>query len=415
MIKRILRILLPVGIIGIAVVGFGMLQSDQPEVTPDVPQTRQWLVDAQIVRKSALVPTANLFGRVVTPANSVLSSILDAKVVEVKVLPGQSVSTGDVLVRLDSQTIETQIRQFAADVARINASIDREAERLETDKDILFHEERLLELATESLQRFETLKSRNVISQAEFDAAEQAEQQARLAVTARQAAIREYNSRVTVLEAELARAQATLDKALIDLEETVIRAPYNGRVTAVHVATGSRVRNGSLLVEMYDHTKTEIRTLIPNRYIEQVRKTIEHQGTIEAVAELDGRKLELNVNRLGTAVDPGRGGIDAYFELVSDSNYPELGRSVSLNMFLSPVENAIALPYEAVYGSNNVFKITSNQLQRIEIERFGQITSDQETYIVAVSEQLNEGDFILTTQLVNAIDGLTVKISNQDK
>ena len=84
-------------------------------------------------------------------------------------------------------------------------------------------------------------------------------------------------------------------------------------------------------------------------------------------------------------------------------------------MFLSPVENAIALPYEAVYGSNNVFKITSNQLQRIEIERFGQITSDQETYIVAVSDQLNDGDFILTTQLVNANDGLAVQISNQDE
>lgn len=412
MIKRILRILLPVGIIGIAIVGFGMLQSDQPDTTLDLPEARQWLVNAQIVKKSALVPTANLFGRVVTPYSSVLSSILDAKVTEVRVLPGQSVSKDDVLVRLDSQTIETQIRQFEADVARINASMGREAERLETDREILFHEERLQELATESLQRFETLKSRNVISQAEFDAAEQAEQQAQLAVTARRAAIREFNSRITVLEAELQRAQATLDKALLDLEETVIRAPYNGRITAVHVAAGSRVRNGSLLLDMYDQTQIEIRTLIPNRYIEQVRKTIGRQGTIEAVAELDGRLLELNLNRLGTAVDPGRGGIDAYFHLVSESNYPELGRSVSVDMSLSPVENAIALPYQAVYGSNHVFKIASNQLQRIEIERFGQITRDQETFIVAISDQLNEGELVLTTQLVNANDGLTVKISD---
>ncbi len=410
MIKRVLRFLLPVGIIAIAIVGFGALKVDAPNATPDIPQARQWIVDALVVNKQALVPTTNLFGRIITPSSSILSSILDAEVVAVNVRPGQAVAKADVLIQLDSQTIETQIRQYEADIARIKASIDREAQRLETDREILVHEEKLRTLATESLNRYETLKSRNVISQAEFDSAEQAEQQAQLAVTARRAAIREYSSRVGVLEAELQRAQATVDKARLDLEETIIQAPYDGRITAVQVAIGSRVRNGSPMVEMYDQTRIEIRTLIPNRFIAQVRNTIAQHGTLEAVAELDGQMLQLKLDRLGTTVDPGRGGIDAYFHLANKDNYPELGRSVSLDLSLSPIPDSIALPYQAVYGSNEVFKIEENQLQRIEIIRFGQIHQDQETMIVATSDQLEDGDLVLTTQLTNASDGLTVKV-----
>ncbi len=412
MIKRILRYLLPVGIIVLAVVGFGALKSSEPEVTPEVPKARQWLVNALPVNKQALIPTVTLFGRVVTPSNSVLSSILDAEVIAVRVLPGQSVAKGDVLVRLDSQTIETQIRQYEAEVARIKASIDREAQRLITDEEILTHEQRLRELATESLSRHQTLKSRNVISQAEFDASERAEQQARLAVTARHAAIREYTSRVAVLEAELQRAQATLDKARLDLEQTIIVAPYNGRVTDVYVAMGNRVRNGSALIGMYDQTLTEIRTLLPNRYIFQVRETIANQHTLQAVAKLDGQLLSLTLDRLGTTVDPGRGGIDAYFQLTDQSLYPELGRSISLDLSLSPVENAIALPYQAVYGSNQVFKIEANQLKQVEIERYGQYHQGQESYIVATSGQLENGDLVLITQLSNAIEGLAVTVED---
>ncbi len=408
--RQIFRILLPIGILAIAIGGFLMLQTNEPEATPEVPKAREWLVHAQTVDKRPLVPTVNLFGRVVTPSNSILSSILDAEVVAVKILPGQSVTQGDILVQLDSRTIETQVRQFAADVARIKASIEREAQRLKSDHEILQHEERLQSLSSESLKRYQTLKSRNVISQAEYDAAERTEQQAQLAVTARRAAIREYDSRVAVLAAELQRAEASLAKVRLDLAETVIVAPYDGRITAVHVAVGSRVRNGSALVEMYDQTQIEIRTLIPNRHTEQVRNTIRNNGILTAVTKLDGQQLTLQLDRLGSTVDPGRGGIDAYFHLVANTDYPELGRSVSLELSLTPIADAIALPYQAVYGSNHVFKIEDNLLQQVEIERFGKIQLEQDVFLVATSEQLRNGDLILTTQLANASIGLAVKV-----
>ena len=414
MIRRIFQIILPIAIIAVGVMGFSMLKSDRVEEPAEIPKQRVWLVEAQQVSKQTLTPNVELLGRIVTPSFSSLSSILEAEVTKVNVVNGQEVKAGEVLVELDSRSIETLLRQTEADIARIRASIDRENQRLKTDREILEHEIRLQEMSAKSLLRAQTLKSRNLISQAEFDSFERASEQSRLTVTVRQAAIREFSSRIAVLNAELKRAEASLDKARLDLEDTIISAPYSGRVTNVHVAVGTRVRNGTQLLDMYDQTLTEVRTLIPSRFIESVRNTLETQMSLKADTELDGHTLHLELNRLSTTVEPGRGGIDAYFKFTSSEVFPELGRSLSLNMSLTPITDAIAIPYPAVYGSNQIFMIESERMASVNIIRHGQTMLNGETYIVATSDDLQNGDQLIITQLANASEGLSVRIQNPD-
>ena len=409
--KKIIRFALPIAIIGVSYLGFKFLQVESEAVPPKIPEQRTWLVEVQQIKKETLAPVVELFGRVTTTSHSKLSSILDADVVEVNFSIGQPVQRGDVLIRLDSRAIETKVLQLQADVARINASLDRESQRLITDQELLNHEMRLQELASESLNRNRILKDRNIISQAEYDAAERAEQQSRQAVTARNAAIREHPSRMSVLNAELQRTKITLDDAKRDLEETVIIAPYSGRITNVHVAVGNHVRNGSPLIDLYNYADTEIRTLIPNRHLQQVRSAISNEMPLKAVAKFDGQLLELTLDRLAAIVDPGRGGIDGYFRLASKS-YPELGRSITLALSLPPVENAIAIPFEAVYGSNQVFKVESESMKAVSLERHGQVKVGGRPFIVATSDQLQADELIVTTQLSNASDGLKIKPSN---
>ena len=414
MIKRAFKVILPVAIIAVGVMGFGLLKSDRVEEPAEIPKQRVWLVDTQDVKKQTLTPNVELLGRIVTPSSSNLSSILEAEVTKVNVANGQEVKKGEILIELDSRSIETILRQTEADIARIKASIERENQRLKTDREILEHETRLQEMSANSLLRAQTLKSRNLISQAEFDIFERAGEQSRLTVTVRRAAIREFSSRIAVLNAELKRAEATLDKARLDLEDTIISAPYSGRVTNVHVAIGTRVRNGTQLLDMYDQTLTELRTLIPSRFIESVRKTLETQKSLKADTKLDGHILHLELNRLSTTVEPGRGGVDAYFKFTSSNVFPELGRSLSLNMSLTQVTDAIAIPYPAVYGSNQIFMIESDRMASAKITRHGQIMLNGETYIVATSEELQNGDQLIITQLANASEGLSVRTQNPD-
>lgn len=406
--KKIIRFLLPVGMVAAGIVGYELLQLDEEPAEPPAQEQRAWLVDIRTVHKETINPSVQLYGRVETPTLSTLSAILEGEVVEVNVKTGQSVVAGDVLIRLDSRNLNTQLRQSEADIVRSRASITRESERLKTDQQILRHEQRLLELAFESLKNARTLKSRNLLSQAEFDSFERAEQQARLAVTAREASIREYDSRVAVIEADLQKTGAQLDRIRLDLEDTVIIAPYDGRITEVQAAPGNQVNKGSPLLSIYDHNNLEVRAMIPNRHLAQIRKSVSNGYRPQAKAQIDDRELDLQFDRLASVIDQGRGGVDAYFRLVSNPVRPELSRSVDLTLAMAPVENAILIPYQAIYGLDQVFKIESGYLKSVSIRRHGQTTRDNTAFVVASSDELSDGDRLVTTQLTNAIDGLRV-------
>ncbi|MDE0309687.1 MAG: biotin/lipoyl-binding protein [Acidiferrobacterales bacterium] len=407
--KRFVKFLIPVVIIAAGVVGFGLLKVEEVQEQPEVQEERAWLVDTQAIEKQTINPSVRLYGRVVTPTFSTLSAIVDGEIIQVNVKSGQSVEAGDVLIRLDSRNLETQLRQAEAELRRVQASIARESQRLVTDQEILEHEKRLLQLANESLERARTLKSRNLIAQADFDSFERAEQQAHLAVTAREAAIREYDSRVAVIEADVERIQASLDKTRLDIEDTVISAPYTGRVTEVLVGVGNQVRNGTQLLSMYDHNNLEVLSMIPNRYVSEIRNSVADGYHPQAAAELDDHVLKLTFDRLGSIVDRGRGGVDAYFGLVTNPLQPELSRSIQLVLTLSPVADAFAIPYRAVFGLDRVYKIEAGALKSVTIKRHGQVFRNGTSLVVATSDGLTDGDVLVTTQLTNAIDGLKVK------
>lgn len=407
---RIFRVLLPIAILGMGIAAYSILSISESEDVVELPEPRARLVQVQEIKKQTLSPSVELFGRVTTSATSKLSSALDAEVLEVNVLPGQIVNTGEVLIRLDSRDIETQIIQNEASVNQILATIKREEERLESDQEILVHEKRLLELAVAANARTEVLEKRNVISQTEADNAARIEQQAALAVTARNASIRNHPTRVLELEANLMRAQAALEKSLKDLEEATITAPYKGRIVTVYVALGSQSSRNAPLVEMYDHTSTEVRTLIPSRHLEGLRSAFIKGRELTASTSLNGEKLMLRFNRLSSIVDPGRGGVDGYFGIDSDAYFPELGRTLVVNLSLQPVKNAMLIPYSAVYGSTTVFKVESDVLKSAEIQRYGQVIQNDEQFVVATSDQLNSNDLLVTTQINDAVNGLKVSI-----
>ncbi len=406
---KVFRFLLPIAIIGGSVIGFVALRVDAPDAKVEPPQQRVWPVHVLEVQKEPISPTVQLFGSVVIPGQSELSSILDAEVINVFVRTGDSVERGNLLVQLDTRNIDTQIKQLEADSARVNASIQRETQKLQTDRELLKYEKQLLVLATESRSRVANLRQDNLSSQAQLDDTVRAEQQAQLSVALREASIREYDSRVASLTAERERVQASLDKARLDIEDSVLTAPFAGRITNVHVAPGNRVRNGTRILDLYDPSQIEIRALIPNRYLSNLRDVDDQGLSVKAETFVDNQRLVVEFDRFSSSVTAGRGGVDAYFRLISNNTVPELGRTLDLSVSLPVVDDAIAIPYQAVYGSNQVFKVEDNKMKSVTIQRYGQVERNETQFIVASSAELQPKDQLIVTQLTNAVDGLSVE------
>ena len=74
---------------------------------------------------------------------------------------------------------------------------------------------------------------------------------------------------------------------------------------------------------------------------------------------------------------------------------------------LPPQDNVIALPAEAFYGRNQLYKLVDNRMQMVEVERIGErVQLNGGTEVLVRSTLLNNDDQIVVTKLSNAADGL---------
>ena len=144
------------------------------------------------------------------------------------------VKKGQVIARLDASTIQTQIEQARANLARAQADL----ERLKVASDD----------ANNKLRRARELSARQLIPASDLETAE---------VTARAA-----DAQIRSAEASITQSQASLRQNEVNLEHTVITAPIDGLVISRNVDRGQTVAASmqapTLFVLAADLTKMQV-------------------------------------------------------------------------------------------------------------------------------------------------------------
>lgn len=405
-----LRYLFPVTILLVGGVGFAVLWASKPAMEPVVPEEKSWIVAVEEIVPSALAPTLTLYGRVESPRLTQRSAAITADVEAVEALEGKRVAAGALLVQLDDRESRLLLAEKKAEVADIRAQIASEEERHRNDLMALEHERELLALSRKAVERARTLSQTNVGSRSQLEEALAAEARQQIALEARTMTIREHTSRVAQLKARLARAEALRDRAALDVRRARIGAPFTGRITEVSVSPGDRVRPGDPLVTLYDTSRVEVRAQIPSSYMHVIRGHLQRGQTLSARAWVDDVAVETRLDRLTGKVKAGSGGVDGLFRVVEGGAWIELGRTVELALSLPPEPEAVAVPLEAVYGTDRIYRLESERMVGVKVERLGEIrTADGDTRVLVRSAELEPGDQIVVTQLPNAIDGLKVR------
>ena len=116
----------------------------------------------------------------------------------------------------------------------------------------------------------------------------------------------------------------------------------------------------------------ELRAQIPLRYLPVVRDALERGETLGARAVVDGQEVGAVLHRLTARVDRGSGGADGLFRVTEGNAWLQLGRTVEFIMDLPPVDDAIAVSREALYGTDRVFVLDGERMQSVEVERLGE-------------------------------------------
>ena len=408
---RVKRIGIPLLILLLAVVIFVYMSRTRPESKPIDAAEKSWTVDTEQARPGAWSVTLTLYGKVESLWSSTLAAGINADVLEVSVREGDAVREGDVLISLDDRDARLMLQQSEADVAQARARIQAQQVRHESDLETLPRERKLLKLSSDEVTRLQDLARKKVSSQSTLDTARQALERQAISVAKLNQSINGHQPMMAELESNLARALALQQKAELELARATIKAPFNGLVAQVQAAPGRRVRSGDALVEVFDTDALVFRALIPQRYLPIINQARKDGQELLVSGILDGQQLRGKLTNLTARVNQGSGGVEALFEIQSEVSTLQQGRLVQLQLTLPQQPGLIALPHEAMYGTDQIYRVDQdNRLRLLQVDRVGETTTESGAAKVLIrAPGLQPDAVVLATQLPSAVDGLLVK------
>lgn len=405
---KLFKILLPLAVLAAGIAVFASLKATRPE--PETPMIRErvWRVAVEEVLPARLSPELTLYGRVETPDLLTAAAPAAARVLDVPVRDGSRVAAGDLLVRLDERDFEPRLRQAQSEVAELEALIDSEKHRHDNDRKALEQESKLLEIANDGVDRSQRLRKQRVGSETELDQAEQELARQALILNNREMSIADFPARLAALEARRQRAEAGLETARLQYERSVFKAPSDGIVSKVAVTAGDQVRADTVLVEMYSMQGLEVRARIAAPYQGEIVAALEQGLPLTAEVDVGAGSVRFVLERL--AGEAGASGVDGLFVVQGDPNGLRVGQMVELRLQRPVRDDLVAVPFEAVYSGNRLYRLDEDRMHGLEVEVLGGMAGpDGAERLLVYSPQLRAGDRIIVTHMPNAIEGLRVE------
>ena len=387
----------------------------KPKPKPVTVAERAWLVAAETVAARRYRPGVTLYGRIESLWSSQLTAGVAADVREVAVVEGDRVAKGQVLVRLDDRDARLQLLQREAELRQAEARIAAEQLRHEANLETLPRERQLLALTRGEVARLQDLVTKKVGAQSQLDTARQAVEKQAIALSARQQGVDEHPSRLAEVEGVRARAAALRDQAILEVERCEVRAPFNGRIVEVMVSPGRRTRVGDPLVDLFDTDALVLRAQLPARHLPVVRAARAAGEPLIVHGEIDGVSISGELRSLAGEATSGTGGVDGLFTVTTGADEVSQGRFVRLELALPETGGLIALPHEALYGTDRIYTIDEQSRMRPQrVERVGEWRDPEGDIRVLVrAVDLPDGARVVTTQLPAALDGLLVRVAGE--
>ncbi|MGX9720646.1 HlyD family secretion protein [Stenotrophomonas acidaminiphila] len=242
---------------------------------------------------------------------TVLAPQVSGYVTEVLVKDFDHVKQGQPLLRIDDRTYRQKVDQAGAALADARAQLANSDQsqaqnraQIASARANLSAGQAEQQRARTELRRYETLAAQQLVSSSDRDRLRAGAQAASAGVAQSQAAIRIAEENLTAtrvarqgLEAKVASAEAALELARIDLDNTVIRAPRDGQLSEASVRLGQYVTAGTQLLFLVPDTLW----IVANFKEGQTWKMAIGQPATFSVDAFQGQRLRGHVEQIAPA------------------------------------------------------------------------------------------------------------------
>lgn len=279
---------------------------------------------------------------------------------------GDAVAQGDILVELRTDTLQAVLRAREASLEASQAQ---------------------LRLAESILERNRRLGESGVSSQA---------------------ALLEAEANVLNLTAQTRGLEADIEQARIQLEDAVIRAPFDGIVSARSIEPGQAISVGTDLLEIVDISRVEAAVAVPTSRIAQVQVGQEANLSVDG---FPGETFPAKVVRISPVAEAGSRAVRVYLQMDNPDERLRGGMFSTGSLKLRDFPGVIALPASAIRTDDRgdfVLKAENGRLHRQAVER-GEAWAARG--LVEVRSGLSSGDVVVTAPLPDLAPDVEVRIA----
>ncbi len=208
---------------------------------------------------------------------------------------------------------------------------------------------------------------------------------------------------------QLASAQGKYAGAAAQLSYTEIRSPINGVVTDRPNWQGETPQSGTPLLTIMDTSAVVARAHIPQDQAAQLKLGDEAEFTLGDAA------IAGKVTLISPALDAGSTTVEVWAEFPNKQALLRPGSTVQLRMTARKIENAVAVPVEALVktdkGTPAVMVVgKDNKATQSEVE-----TGVRSGNLVQITKGLNAGQTVVTAGAYGLPDGTTVTTASANK
>lgn len=373
-------------------------------------------VRVELVRQASISRTLELAGEVASVNSVVLAATVEGTIAFCPWREGDSVQRDDTLIEIDREAYRTELLAAQAGLAVATAKLadlkagTRPEQVAIAEQQVHEHEEAVARIKAE-FDRAKTLLQSGGVSLEEFERslADMKSTEAKLAGAKIQVQMLQAGATMTeiaVQQAVVDQAAAAVEVAKTRLSECVVRAPFDGTLTAVHVRPGDLAVPRIPLLEIVDLSSLVIRFAVPEAHAAAVRHEMPVRVNLDAYP---GRTYHATVLRVYPTLDPVmrtrtvEAKLDEQLDLVP-------GMFARLGLQLETAPNAVIVPQEAILvtpkGQQILFVVrdgTATQRQAV--------TGIEQDRLVQVIKGVQPGEQVVVAGHERLKDGATVAIA----
>jgi len=410
-VKLALKIGLPVLALALGVVGAFWLVTHRKTVEPFPYKKLTPLIEVKEIELVDHQPVIRSQGRVLPRKEVAVIPRIRGQVIEVstKLNEGYLVDADEILIRIDDEDYRLNLRQAEADIQAAKASMTNALAQVASAQAQASQAE--ARLAAEEAEANAAYEEWRLLKKdgdpPALSLREPQIREARTAITAARALGESASAGIESGQASLLAAVAAKERAQLDLERCIIRAPFDARVVQSAVDLASTVSPANTVAVLQRIDFAEVRLPLSRRQLKLL-------GIVSAAKKYPVR-VSIGDQRWTARFDRLLGVVDAITHTQSviahvANPYNSEGHALKFGTFVeaelrgSMQRNVAVLPEVALRSGDCVYLLKNGKLFRETVRIIERIDGD------VVVAGLSAADRVCVTELDSFVDGMSVRL-----